>query len=148
MTRYKHVLFAADFIEEDDKAVGDRAVQIARDHNAKISVIHVVEHPYHYGTPSSLSLVAEWEEEMEKSAKHHLDQLADTFRIPEEGRLLPSGNVQAMIVETAKAIGADLIVVGSHGRHGLSLLLLGSTSNTILQSAKCDVLTVRVPERV
>lgn len=44
----------------------------------------------------------------------------------------------------AERVGADLIVIGSHGRHGLPGLLLGSTANGVLHNAPCDVLTVRI----
>ena len=49
------------------------------------------------------------------------------------------------IVDSAKDLGVDLIVVGSHGKHGLGLLL-GSTANGILHHAHCDVLTIRIKD--
>jgi universal stress protein A len=53
------------------------------------------------------------------------------------------GRPETEIHHVAEEIGADLVVVGSHGRHGLSLLM-GSTANGVLHGAKCDVLAVRV----
>ena len=53
------------------------------------------------------------------------------------------GRPETEIHNTADEIGADLIVVGSHGRHGLALIF-GSTANGVLHGAACDVLAVRV----
>lgn len=55
------------------------------------------------------------------------------------------GKALDIILDTAKEINADLIVIGSHGRHGIGLLL-GSTANAVLHHAKCDVLAVRITE--
>ena len=54
-------------------------------------------------------------------------------------------SLKKVILAEAQAINADLIIVGSHGRHGVSLIL-GSTANAILHGAQCDVLAVRVPD--
>jgi len=58
-------------------------------------------------------------------------------------QLLVSGHIETEVHRVAIELSTDLIVVGSHGRHGLALLL-GSTSNGILHGATCDVLAVRV----
>ena len=50
-----------------------------------------------------------------------------------------------VVLEEVERLKADLIIVGSHGRHGVRLLL-GSTANAILHGAKCDVLAVRIPD--
>ena len=89
-------------------------------------------------------MVAVCEVEMETAAKKKFDRLAEKLGIPKEKCLIPSGQAEPMILEAAKRLKADLIVVGSHGRHGLSLMLLGSTANSVLHNAPCDVLAVRV----
>ena len=55
------------------------------------------------------------------------------------------GPTKSQIQEIAESIGIDLIICGSHGRHGLSLLL-GSTANAVLHHATCDVLAIRIKE--
>ena len=55
------------------------------------------------------------------------------------------GSPKAEIIRIAEDMGADLIVVGSHGRHGIALLL-GSTAASVVHHAKCDVLAVRLRE--
>jgi universal stress protein A len=66
------------------------------------------------------------------------------FGIPPERVAVLYGRPSAEIQAHAEKIGAELIVVGSHGRHGLSRVMLGSTANGVLHGAKCDVLTVRI----
>jgi universal stress protein A len=65
------------------------------------------------------------------------------LNVPESRQHLIFGRPESEIQRTADEFGADVIVVGSHGRHGLALLL-GSTANGVLHGATCDVLAVRV----
>jgi universal stress protein A len=85
------------------------------------------------------------QEEIHKQAKSHMASLCDPLNIPESHRRLVVGRPETEILHIAEEIGADLIVVGSHGRHGLSLLM-GSTANGVLHGARCDVLAVRVQD--
>lgn len=71
----------------------------------------------------------------ESAASFGIDPDRVTVRI---GR--PASEIRA----AAEKVGADLIVIGSHGRHGVSGMLLGSTANGVLHGAPCDVLTVRI----
>jgi universal stress protein A len=70
-------------------------------------------------------------------------QMSDQLHIEPINRWLIWGVPKNEIVELANQQKVDLIVVGSHGRHGLGLLL-GSTANNILHHAKCDVMAVRL----
>ena len=72
-----------------------------------------------------------------------LAHLADAFGVDEEAIYALSGNPVTEIHTLAADIGADLVVVGTHGKHGLQLLA-GSTANAILHGATCDVLAVRL----
>lgn len=63
--------------------------------------------------------------------------------IPSDRVYLEQGNPATEIKAKAEQIQADLIVIGTHGRHGLGLLL-GSTANGVLHGVECDVLTVRI----
>ena len=83
------------------------------------------------------------QEQIQDTAKSHLTEFAETLNIEEENSHLIFGRPETEIHTLANEIGADLIVVGSHGRHGLALLL-GSTANGVLHGAPCDVLAVRV----
>jgi len=84
-------------------------------------------------------------EEIHKQARSHIDELCEPLNIEDSHRHLVVGRPETEIHHIAEEIGADLVIVGSHGRHGLALLL-GSTANGVLHGAKCDVLAVRISE--
>jgi universal stress protein A len=84
-------------------------------------------------------------DEMVESAKTRLSSLAATHGIPEDHCWVEVGSPKVEIIRVAGEIHADLIVVGSHGRHGLGLLL-GSTASSVIHHAACDVLAVRARE--
>jgi len=77
-------------------------------------------------------------------AKERLDRLILKYpEVTKENSHLTYGQPRQEIHHLAKEHGCDLIVVGSHGRHGLALLL-GSTANDVLHGAPCDVLAVKL----
>ena len=90
--------------------------------------------------PMDLSTI---QEQIQETAKNQLQEFAMELRIDTENQHLIFGRPQTEIDSLAHQIAADLIVVGSHGRHGIALLL-GSTANGVLHGAPCDVLAVRV----
>ncbi len=146
MNNYKHILLAVDFFEQCD-AVINRAKDLAERNQAKLSIIHVVDSlpisdaGYGADMPFNLDLTAE----LMDSAKKRLAELAKKLLIPENGQWLEMGSPKTEIVRVAEENQVDLIVVGSHGRHGLALLL-GSTANGVLHYAPCDVLAVRLQD--
>ena len=83
------------------------------------------------------------QDQLQETAKIQLDEFAEGLDIPSENRHLVYGRPETEIHSLAEELEVDLIVVGSHGRHGLALLL-GSTANGVLQGSPCDVLAVRV----
>lgn len=144
MNAYKHILIAADLIAADDNPVIQKAKELRNNSNTDFSIAHVVEYPPSYGEAYEVPTVADWQQELEVSAKERLGKLADELGIPADHRHLRIGQPKYQILEVAEKVGADLIIVGSHARSGLGLLLLGSTANAILHHATCDVLAVRV----
>jgi universal stress protein A len=144
MSGYRHILLGVDLSAESRQVV-DRAVALRNASGAELSVIHVIEPlSFAYGgdIPMDFSGI---QEEIHKQAKSHMASLCDPLNIPESHRRLVVGRPETEIHHIAEEIGADLIVVGSHGRHGLSLLM-GSTANGVLHGARCDVLAVRVQD--
>ena len=143
---YQHVLFAADFSDEALR-VGERARDIARQQGAKLSLIHVIE-------DITISLSGGYEllpvlpdvpdEALLEEARKALGEMAR--RLETEGAaqwVVSAPSTRDGILDAAREQDVDLIVVGSHGRHGLALLL-GSTANAVLHGAPCDVLAVRI----
>jgi universal stress protein A len=144
MEIYKHILLAADFSEHGD-TVADRAKDLAEKYQAKLSVVHVMDNlliadtVYGSTIPFDLDLTAE----LMAAAKKRLAKLADSLNIAEDCRWMETGSPKLGIIRVAEENKVDLIVVGSHGRHGFALLL-GSTANGVLHHALCDVLAVRL----
>ena len=83
------------------------------------------------------------QEEIEQQAKLKLTALAESMGIPEEQQHIVYGRPEVEIHKLSKKQKVDLVVIGSHGRHGFALLL-GSTANAVLHGASCDILAVRV----
>lgn len=142
MGQYRHILLAADFTTESDKVV-QRAKSLAETFNAKLSIVHVLEPiSIAYGGEFPVDL-GDLHKELEKQAREQLTKLGERLNVPKENQFLEVGITKKEILRVATANDVDLIVMGSHGRHGLALLL-GSTANAVLHHADIDVLAVRV----
>lgn len=141
---YKSILLAADLIEQDDNPTVEKAKAIRERTGADLNVVHAIELPSSYGTTYEMPIMAEWQEDLESSAKKRLEKLGEKLGITSDKLHLKIGQPKYEILDVAKECSADLIIVGSHGRHGIGLLLLGSTANAVLHNAQCDVLAVRV----
>ncbi len=142
MTPYKRILLAVDLTEES-KPVADRAVALAEFFGAELHVVHVIEPlslAYGGDIPMDLSSV---QDQIQEQARSHLAEFCASVSVPEDRRYLIFGRPEAEIHRVAEEANVDVVVVGSHGRHGLALLL-GSTANGVLHGACCDVLAVRV----
>ena len=145
MAKYQHILLAVDFFEQDDVVIG-RAQELAALYQAQLSLIHVVDSipVVDGGFTGDMPYQIDMTEQLLAIAKTKLSKLAEQLGVAEDHIWLESGSAKAEIIRVAQEQQADLIVVGSHGRHGLALLL-GSTANSILHHAQCDVLAVRLP---
>jgi universal stress protein A len=142
MSGYQKVLLAVDLTEESNP-VADRALALVAAYSAELHIVHVIEPlslAYGGDVPMDLSSV---QEQIQEQAKSHLSEFGARLGIPTEHQHLIFGRPESEIQRVAEEYDVDLIVVGSHGRHGLALLL-GSTANGVLHGAKCDVLAVRV----
>ncbi len=142
MARYNRILLAVDLSEESSQ-LAERAVELARMNQAQLSLVHVVEPlSFAYGgdVPMDLSTI---QEQLDEHARTKLNAYAEAIGYPVDKKLVVTGNTETEIHRIAKEEEIDLIILGSHGRHGLALLL-GSTANGVLHGACCDVLAVRV----
>ena len=146
MENYKHILLAVDFYENSE-TVTNKAEDLAKKYQAKLSIVHVVDSlpitDAGYGTdiPFNMDLTAE----LMAGAKTRLVKLAERLGVPEDRLYLEMGSPKTEIIRIAEEKKVDLIVLGSHGRHGLGLLL-GSTANGVLHHASCDVLAIRLQD--
>ena len=141
---YKHILFATDLTDEI-AYLTEKVRHIRQLTNAKLSIVHVVE-PLPGYSYAYLG-IEDIEGQLIQEAAQSLLKLGDKLSVEKRDQHVEVGPTKTKILKIAETIQADLIVCGSHGRHGLSLLL-GSTANAILHGAKCDVLTIRLPNGI
>ncbi len=145
MIAYQHILLATD-LSANAQQIAQQASEIAADANAQLSIIHVVEHsPLAYGGEFSVPIDTNLQRTFEQHAGAGLLKLAKSLKVPEDRLYLSTGAVKFEVVKLVNKINADLIIVGSHGHHGIEVLL-GSRANAILHSAPCDVLAIRVKD--
>jgi universal stress protein A len=141
-TAYQHLLAAVDFSPATE-GVMQRTMDLVKRYAARLSVIHVVEYlPVVMDAELMLPPLAGVEEQLMENARKRLEQLTSSLGADQAARYVELGSTKLEILRVAEAQGVDLIVVGSHGRHGLARML-GSTAGAVLQGAHCDVLAVR-----
>jgi len=142
---YAHMLLAVDFAPETE-AVVERAQQLKEHCQARLSLLHVVEYlPMSYSGDLVLPDDFDLEQELLDVAKKQMTALGGRLGVPEEHRYIELGTTGRTVLRLASELEVDLIILGSHGRHGLAALL-GSTARTVLSGAACDVLAVRFRE--
>lgn len=139
---YKKILLAVDLHPSYDEHTAQRAVEFAKIHEAELYILHCVEGIHAYGAAEGYQLIIEVERQMEVEAGNALAKLSDTYGIPPDHQLIVKGPPKLKVIEEAKKLKVDLIIVGGHGRHGMSLLF-GSTTDGIIHNAHCDVLDIR-----
>ena len=146
MNNYQHILIAVDYSPHSE-IVAHRAKALADQHKAKLSIIHVLDSipmpDTNYGT--LIPLDTETYYELLEIEKRKFQQLTQQLNIDSSNQWLVWGVPKQEIINIAEQEQVDLIVIGSHGRHGLALLL-GSTANSVLHYARCDVLAVRLQD--
>lgn len=139
----KTILVAVDSTDEADQVVS--AAQELASEGASLTLLTVIKPlVYAYGPEQSMlmSTTISFEEEAAKAAEERLAALATKHGLDCD-KLVVVGPPAMEVRSRAESIGADLVVIGSHGRHGLGLLL-GSTANGVLHGAPCDVFVVRI----
>jgi nucleotide-binding universal stress UspA family protein len=142
----KTILVPTDFSADAQTAM-DHAVALAKAFNAKIIVLHVIE-TFTYTMTEALQVVNVYQ--LVKTAVEPV--LEQTVQDLQKERvtaspLLVQGTADQEIVAQAKQAGADLIVMGTHGRRGVSHAFMGSVAERVVRTASCPVLTVRTPEK-
>lgn len=143
---FKQILVPIDFSDCSVRAL-DYAMALAASFGARITLLHVVE-----PTPPPQSYLGvtppldETNQALVEAGRERLAALGKK-RIGTRLRaetLVRVGRAHSEIPDTASALGADLIVMGTHGYTGLKHVLLGSTAERIVRHAHCPVLTVRL----
>ncbi len=137
---FKKILCPVDF-DHNSIAALDAAAQMARENDATIEVLHVIPIIVQSGGTPVYVDVYTAEEEAAKAklltlAKAHLSDVKYELRTT-------VAQPSAAILHAQKNLGADVIVMSTHGRRGLSHLFMGSVAERVVREATCPVLTIR-----
>ena len=143
MKSYKKVLLALELDSVIDALPLQHASDLVKECDASLYFIHVVEHMGSYGAAYGVAAGADIESILMEKAHTELMRIAKTHHVDEDKAILKPGSGAHVILDEADRLGVDLIIVGSHIRHGLQAML-GSTSDGVVSRASCDVLAVRV----
>lgn len=145
MSMYTKILIALDFHADNDEIV-EKGLSLAASNSAELYFIHVNEPlAVAYGADgmSWSDQVVVLETSIRESARKKMVELSEKADVPIDRCITREGKPAREIHDLVKEKNIDLIVMGTHGQSGLQLLL-GSTANSVLHGATCDVLTVRV----
>ncbi|CAG9166039.1 universal stress protein [Cupriavidus pampae] len=148
---YRHVLVAIDGSDCSRSALTE-AIRIALSCKAHLEILHVIDYQYLLYEPSlgvredlgpalfeaGKDLLRDASATAAKAGLQHSETLIDEVR--------SMGEVAGLVEEHVRTCGADIVVVGTHGRHGLKRLLLGSVAETLARHCPLPVLLVKYSE--
>lgn len=145
--RPKHILAPTDFSHHAEAAVKS-AFELAEQFGATVHMVHTLAEPVSAIAPEPMIVAApppEFYEESEKTCKEALQKVASQFGKPGVKVQTAAlwGSPVDTVLEYAQREPIDLIVISTHGRTGLSHVLLGSVAESIVRNAPCPVLTLR-----
>ena len=146
MATYQKILVAVDLSAESELVL--KKAKLIADSKADIHVVYVQEpmdNVYVGIVPQSAAFsgLGDLEAQLGEELKEKLAALGENFKLPSDRLHILHGSPANEIHRFAKENGSQLIVIGTHGQKGLQLLL-GSTANSVLHGAACDVLSVRI----
>ena len=140
---FQRIVCATDFSGTAESA-WEAARELARTHRAELTLVHVFTEMPIYPEVAVLEVQRVWEDQhawVERALAERVD--AATSSGLTARWVLKTGVAPEAIVEAATETGADLIVIGTHGRTGLSRLVIGSVAERVVRLAPCPVLTMK-----
>jgi len=145
---YRHILIPTDGSELSEKAIA-HGIALAKTHDAKITAVHVTA-PFHVSALDPITVAQTAAEQHLKRARalasQHLEAVADAAKAAgvacDTVHAIDSHPHQA-IIATAKSKECDLIAMASHGRRGVSAIVLGSETVKVLTHTTIPVLVLR-----
>ena len=145
MASYKTFVVPYDFSEYANAAVRV-AADLAKQMGGKLHLVHVIPQPlYAYPhiteAPSVIPMHPNLREDTTKSLQLAIDEF--DLDVDLEAHVYEALNIAEQVNKSAETLGADMIVMGTHGRTGLAHAFLGSVAERTMRSAPCPVLTVR-----
>ncbi|OCA81246.1 universal stress protein [Pseudobacillus wudalianchiensis] len=143
-TKYENILIAVDGSEEAKKGF-EKAIDIAKRNEAALHIVHIVDNGY-FASVEALAhaSIPDYNEQQGKKLLAEYEQAAKEAGALSVHTVMETGSPKSLIPNRiANQVQADLIVCGATGIHGMERLFLGSVSEHITRTAKCDVLIVR-----
>lgn len=150
MESIKHIVVTTDFSKSSEEAF-KAAKLLARQFDAQLTLLHVYD-PSTQVPPATLPLTAQQvkaiEQETKEKLTEHLEELreralSDVAEV--RSSLLKGRSAAEVICDFARVHEADVVVIATHGRTGLSRLVIGSVAERVVRHAPCAVLTVHAP---
>jgi nucleotide-binding universal stress UspA family protein len=139
MMKANKILFPTDFSHTGDEALA-MAASLARDTGAKLLILHVEEPPLAYGSGEMYYGIPEpASADLQRMLQNVVPADPD---VPYEHHLI-TGEPAGAITRFAETKSVDMIVMGTHGRTGLSRLLMGSVAEAVVRRAQCPVITYK-----
>ncbi|QOJ23757.1 MAG: universal stress protein [Gammaproteobacteria bacterium] len=143
---YQRIILPVDGSPTSERAL-DEAIKFAQQQNAQVEVVHVLEDIWYFDSENYLNY-AELVDAMKGSGKKILAQAQTKLQqagVTVETKLLEAhgGRIANAITAEAKNNQADLIMIGTHGRSGVSHMLLGSVAEGVVRTAHIPVLLIR-----
>jgi universal stress protein A len=143
--KFQRILVATDFSPASAPAL-EQSVEMAKRDGALLLIAHAYQEPGLVELSHAPARVYErWDQALREGVERKLRPLVEHARKEgvEARALLLTGFADEAIIEAAKQQGADLIVMGTHGRRGAARLFLGSVASRVISTAPCPVMTVR-----
>ena len=124
------------------------AIKIAKAHRSRLMILHIVDDFYPFLDGLEIANLAEIEKELRKNGEKLLKKAAERASsegIKTESKLVEvlSKKIPTVLLEEADKWGADLIIIGTHGRRGINHLMLGSNTENLIRISSIPVLTIR-----
>ncbi len=138
---YQNILFATDLLQEHNHLT-EHAIFIAKQFNAKLYLLHVIELPASFQLAQGLGFT-ELANPAKDDAQTVWSLIGENFNIPSAQQFVEIGSVKEHIFNKVKELNCQLIIIGSQSAVGLHSFL-GSTAHATVNHAPCDVLTLRL----
>jgi len=140
-SEYRTLLVPYDFSPHAEAALAT-GLDLAKRLGAELHLLHVIQSPV-YATAGYDGVPLEVPQEIQRGVRESLARLATASGESVRAHVVDGMSVAGRIADCAAQLGADLIVMGTHGRTGLAHAFLGSVAERTLRIAPCPVLTVR-----
>jgi nucleotide-binding universal stress UspA family protein len=146
---YKRIMVAVDGSETAERGLKE-AINLAKDQKAQLSIVHVIDIVIVFGAGQFPGAYIDATREFARATVEHARETARAAGLEPEVQspeIVTSGyHVADTIAQRARDWGADLLVVGTHGRRGVSRMLIGSVAERIVRVTTCPLLLVRALE--